>query len=63
MVAPAIAAAIGLGERQGRSSEDTVLGWLAGLLRNFGGDLMRRDLGTLEYEVGLGRARHLLRIR
>ncbi len=29
MVAPAIAAAIGLGERQGRSSEDTVLGWLA----------------------------------
>ena len=29
MVAPAIADAIGLGERQGRSSEDTVLGWLA----------------------------------
>ncbi len=29
MVAPAIAAALGLGERQGRSSEDTVLGWLA----------------------------------
>ncbi|GAB1818747.1 ATP-binding protein [Herbidospora sp. RD11066] len=28
MVAPAIAAALGLGERQGRSSEDTVLGWL-----------------------------------
>ena len=34
-----------------------------GLLRNFGGDLMRRDFGTLEYEVELGRARHLLRIR
>jgi predicted ATPase/DNA-binding CsgD family transcriptional regulator len=29
MVAPAIAAALGLGEGQGRSSEDTVLGWLA----------------------------------
>jgi predicted ATPase len=29
MVAPAIAAALGLGERQGRSSEDIVLGWLA----------------------------------
>ena len=29
MVAPAIAAALGLGERQGRSSEDSVLGWLA----------------------------------
>jgi predicted ATPase/DNA-binding CsgD family transcriptional regulator len=29
MVGPAIAAALGLGERQGRSSEDTVLGWLA----------------------------------
>src|SRR4029077_5983858 len=29
MIAPAIAAALGLGERQGRSSEDTVLGWLA----------------------------------
>jgi predicted ATPase len=29
MVAQAIAAAIGLGERQGRSSEDIVLGWLA----------------------------------
>ncbi len=29
MVAPAIAAALGLGERQGVSSEDTVLGWLA----------------------------------
>ena len=28
MVGPAIAAALGLGERQGRSSEDTVLGWL-----------------------------------
>jgi predicted ATPase len=28
MVAPAIAAALGLGERQGRSSEDIVLGWL-----------------------------------
>ena len=29
MVAPAITAALGLGERQGRSSEDIVLGWLA----------------------------------
>ncbi|HWM95455.1 MAG TPA: LuxR C-terminal-related transcriptional regulator, partial [Streptosporangiaceae bacterium] len=29
MIAPAIAAALGLGERQGRSSEETVLGWLA----------------------------------
>jgi predicted ATPase len=29
MVAPAIAAALGLGEQQGRSSEDIVLGWLA----------------------------------
>ena len=29
MAGPAIAAALGLGERQGRSSEDTVLGWLA----------------------------------
>ena len=29
MVAPAIASALGLGERQGRSSEDIVLGWLA----------------------------------
>lgn len=29
MVAPAIAAELGLGERQGRSSEDSVLGWLA----------------------------------
>jgi predicted ATPase/DNA-binding CsgD family transcriptional regulator len=29
MVAPAIAAAVGLGERQGRSSENVVLGWLA----------------------------------
>ena len=29
MIAPAIAAALGLGERQGASSEDTVLGWLA----------------------------------
>ena len=29
MVAPAIMAALGLGERQGRSSEDIVLGWLA----------------------------------
>jgi predicted ATPase/DNA-binding CsgD family transcriptional regulator len=29
MVAPAIAATLGLGERQGRSSEDIVLGWLA----------------------------------
>jgi predicted ATPase len=28
MVAPAIAAALGLGERQGLSSEDSVLGWL-----------------------------------
>ena len=28
MIAPAIAAALGLGERQGVSSEDTVLGWL-----------------------------------
>jgi predicted ATPase/DNA-binding CsgD family transcriptional regulator len=30
MVASAIAAALGLGERQGRSAEDIVLGWLAG---------------------------------
>jgi predicted ATPase/DNA-binding CsgD family transcriptional regulator len=29
MVAPAIAAALGLGERHGRSSEDTVLSWLS----------------------------------
>jgi predicted ATPase/DNA-binding CsgD family transcriptional regulator len=29
MVGPAIAAALGLGERQGRSSEEIVLGWLA----------------------------------
>ena len=29
MVAPAIAAALGLGERQARSAEDTVFGWLA----------------------------------
>jgi predicted ATPase/DNA-binding CsgD family transcriptional regulator len=29
MIAPAIAAALGLGERQGVSTEDTVLGWLA----------------------------------
>ncbi len=29
MVAPAIATALGLGERQGLSSEDSVLGWLA----------------------------------
>ena len=29
MVAPAIATALGLGERQGRSSEDSVAGWLA----------------------------------
>ena len=29
MVAPALAAALGLGEQQGRSAEDTVLGWLA----------------------------------
>ena len=29
MVAPAIAAALGLGEQQGRSSEDIVAGWLA----------------------------------
>ena len=29
MIAPAIAAALGLGEHQGRSAEDTVLGWLA----------------------------------
>ena len=36
---------------------------MAGLLRNFGGDLVRREFGTLEYEVELGRARHLLRIR
>src|SRR5579859_652782 len=28
MVAPALAAALGLGEQQGRSAEDTVLGWL-----------------------------------
>jgi RimJ/RimL family protein N-acetyltransferase len=36
---------------------------MAGLLRNFGGGLVRREFGTLEYEVELGRARHLLRIR
>jgi predicted ATPase/DNA-binding CsgD family transcriptional regulator len=30
MVGPAVAAALGLGEQQGRSAEDTVLGWLAG---------------------------------
>ena len=30
MVAPGLAAALGLGEQQGRSAEDTVLGWLAG---------------------------------
>jgi predicted ATPase/DNA-binding CsgD family transcriptional regulator len=30
MVASAAAAALGLGEQQGRSAEDTVLGWLAG---------------------------------
>jgi predicted ATPase/DNA-binding CsgD family transcriptional regulator len=30
MVASALAAALGLGEQQGRSAEDTVLGWLAG---------------------------------
>ena len=29
MVAPALAASLGLGEQQGRSPEDTVLGWLA----------------------------------
>ena len=29
MIAPVIAAALGLGEHQGRSAEDTVLGWLA----------------------------------
>lgn len=29
MIAPAIAGALGLGEYQGRSAEDTVLGWLA----------------------------------
>ena len=29
MVAPAIAAALGLGERQARSAEDTIAGWLA----------------------------------
>jgi predicted ATPase/DNA-binding CsgD family transcriptional regulator len=28
MVAPAVAASLGLGEQQGRSAEDTVLGWL-----------------------------------
>lgn len=31
MIAPAIAAALGLGEYQGRSAEDTVLGWLTGV--------------------------------
>jgi len=30
MIAPAIAAALGLGEHHSRSAEDTVLGWLAG---------------------------------
>ncbi len=30
MVGPTVAAALGLGEQQGRSAEDTVLGWLAG---------------------------------
>jgi predicted ATPase/DNA-binding CsgD family transcriptional regulator len=29
MVAPAVAAALGLGEQHGRSAQDTVLGWLA----------------------------------
>jgi predicted ATPase/DNA-binding CsgD family transcriptional regulator len=29
MIAPGIAAALGLGEHQGRSAEDTVVGWLA----------------------------------
>ena len=29
MIAPVIAAALGLGEHQGRSAEDTVVGWLA----------------------------------
>ena len=29
MIAPAVAAALGLGERQGRSSEDIILSWLA----------------------------------
>ena len=29
MIAPVMAAALGLGEHQGRSAEDTVLGWLA----------------------------------
>jgi predicted ATPase len=29
MIAPAIAAALGLGEHHSRSAEDTVLGWLA----------------------------------
>jgi hypothetical protein len=26
---------------------------MARLLRSFGGDLMRREFGTLEYEIGL----------
>jgi predicted ATPase/DNA-binding CsgD family transcriptional regulator len=30
MVGPAVAGALGLGEQQGRSSEDTILDWLAG---------------------------------
>jgi predicted ATPase len=30
MVGPAVASALGLGEQQGRSSEDTILDWLAG---------------------------------
>lgn len=30
MVGPAVAAALGLGEQQGRSAEDTLVGWLAG---------------------------------
>jgi len=30
MVGPAVPAALGLGEQQGRSAEETVLGWLAG---------------------------------
>ncbi|MHA6784116.1 ATP-binding protein [Pseudonocardia saturnea] len=30
MIAPAVAAALGLGEQQARSAEDTVLGWLSG---------------------------------
>ena len=31
---------------------------MAGLLRSFGGSLVRRDPGTLEYEIELAHYRH-----